>query len=170
MNLDGAVWRFSNEGNRGAFAKNPRSMDRVSAAMTRSPSAAAGPFRASPDLDGRRATALPFLQRADARFFPRRSGPHHRYRGAQMAGGAELGQAVGLSGSTAADLVASPQAIKAGTRKFSAARPYSKAGPAESSRRHRRQRPAPDRRPHPTRRLSPGADRCRRRLRRPGKT
>jgi YHS domain-containing protein len=23
LNLDGAVWRFSNEGNRGAFAKNP---------------------------------------------------------------------------------------------------------------------------------------------------
>jgi YHS domain-containing protein len=37
LNLEGSVWRFNNEGNRGAFEKNPRSMRRSSAAMTRSP-------------------------------------------------------------------------------------------------------------------------------------
>jgi hypothetical protein len=57
LNLDGAVWRFINEGNRGAFAKNPEvygprfgGYDSVAIGRGRSVQA--------PDLGGRRATAL----------------------------------------------------------------------------------------------------------------
>ncbi len=77
LNLEGSVWRFNNEGNRGAFEKNPEvyapqfgGYDPVAIGRGRVRSGA------SPDLGRRRATALSLLQRADARFFPRRSGPH----------------------------------------------------------------------------------------------
>ena len=127
LNLDGAVWRFSNEGNRGAFEKHPEVYAPRFAGLR------SGSYWPRPFGTG----SSPFLGRWSASGFissiaSRRAPPSLPIPAAssirQSASGQTLRAVWGSDRKLrqtppAAALPASPHAMNAGTRKFSAARP-----------------------------------------------
>ena len=170
LSLDGAVWRFRNEGNRAAFADHPEvytprfgGYDPV--AIARGASVPGHPLFWA--VIGERLYL--FYSDAGARGLRRRPGPHHRSRRAQMARGRAHHRALSRLSAimllTDAALAGSPQAMKAGHPKFfrhaavMAAAAVRVGHDAAGGDQHAHVRP-----PHPIRRWWRAADRHRPRL------
>ena len=132
LNLDGAVWRFSNEGNRGAFAKHPEvysprfgGYDPVAIGRGRSVPGhpLSGLWSGSGSISSTVNRRAPLSSRIpDVLSIPQSA------NGPRLLATWDSSQTPAYP-SAAADRLASPQAMKAGTRKCSATRPYARARP-----------------------------------------